>query len=478
MPSVVDMAMVIGPTQPATLAVIIFADLNHADQAINARGTAGALFLTLVLAAIACVTLLVLRMLRPLLRTFLARGPSQAALSRTPGMTLLAIFALTYSAVVLVLAIMSVAGHWPFPQLLPEHFRADAWRQLIAAPAPPLQCDARPRHVGKCLGLAFWVRDGKRRFRRFVTFAAIAALGLPALLIAAASTGCSSPSASPAPRRVCSAHLAFVSPMCSSFSKAPIAHSTRAIAPSPSALNTTRLASGCASRRRSSAGPSRGRRRSACVSMRNSCRRSWSPSAATPHCRWRRDGLRRQPGAHRRLCAALALPTPPLRLYRRGVVRTAALGTVMSDLENVAILLDGLPLIGPFRHGSGRRHRDADGAGGSGKSSCLYVAGDLETLSQAAAASSRWRASQRHGAEARRIGRLFPDDLLFPLTVAADLLFGLPRGPRPIAKPGCAPPHPRPNRGFENRPRTRCRVAALAHRLVRASSPIPMPCCR
>jgi putative thiamine transport system permease protein len=49
--SVVDMALVIGPTQPPPLAIIAFADLNHADQAINARGAAGALFLTLVLAA-------------------------------------------------------------------------------------------------------------------------------------------------------------------------------------------------------------------------------------------------------------------------------------------------------------------------------------------------------------------------------------------------------------------------------------------
>lgn len=184
--SVVDMALVIGPTQPATLAVIVFADLNHADQANNGRGAAGALFLTLVLAAIVCLTLLVLRMLRPLLRAFLARGPSQAALSRTPGMTLLAIFALIYAAVVLVLAIMSVAGHWPFPQLLPEHFRADAWRQLIAAPAPALASVMLAIATSaSALGLAIlWFEAASESFDRFVTFAAIAALGLPALLIA------------------------------------------------------------------------------------------------------------------------------------------------------------------------------------------------------------------------------------------------------------------------------------------------------
>jgi putative thiamine transport system permease protein len=184
--SVVDMALVIGPTEPPTLAVIVFADLNHADQAINGRGTAGALFLTLVLAAIVCVTLLVLRMLRPLLRVFLARGPSQAALSQTPGMTLLAIFALIYAAVVFVLAIMSVAGHWPFPQLLPEHFKADAWRQLIAAPAPALASVllAIATSASALVFAILWFETASESLDRFVIFAAIAALGLPALLIA------------------------------------------------------------------------------------------------------------------------------------------------------------------------------------------------------------------------------------------------------------------------------------------------------
>ena len=47
--SVVDVALAIGPTQPPPLSVIIWSDLNNADPAFNARGTAGALFLTAVL---------------------------------------------------------------------------------------------------------------------------------------------------------------------------------------------------------------------------------------------------------------------------------------------------------------------------------------------------------------------------------------------------------------------------------------------
>ncbi|MGQ0486624.1 MAG: hypothetical protein ACT4SY_14895 [Hyphomicrobiales bacterium] len=184
--SVVDMALVIGPTQPSTFAVIVFADLNHADQAINARGTAGALFLTLVLAAVACLTLLAARILRPMFRAFLTRGPSPATMSRAPGMALLTAFALIYVAVLSVLAIMSISGHWPFPQLLPEHFKWDAWQQLIAVPAPALASLALAFATSaSALALAIlWFETASEGFDRFVTLAAIAALGLPALLIA------------------------------------------------------------------------------------------------------------------------------------------------------------------------------------------------------------------------------------------------------------------------------------------------------
>lgn len=50
--SVVDMAIAIGPTQPPPLQLVIWSDLNSAIATINERGTAGAIFLALVLAAI------------------------------------------------------------------------------------------------------------------------------------------------------------------------------------------------------------------------------------------------------------------------------------------------------------------------------------------------------------------------------------------------------------------------------------------
>lgn len=74
------------------------------------------------------------------------------------------------------------------------------------------------------------------------------------------------------------------------------------------------------------------------------------------------------------------------------------------------------------------------GQSGAGKSTLLsFIAGDLE------AAFSATGTLSLHGAtldqlppEARHIGRLFQDDLLFPhLTVGENLLFGMARGARP-----------------------------------------------
>ena len=72
------------------------------------------------------------------------------------------------------------------------------------------------------------------------------------------------------------------------------------------------------------------------------------------------------------------------------------------------------------------------GGSGSGKSTLLsFIAGDLDPLFTAAGGVSLDGVSLGGlPPEARHIGRLFQDDLLFPhLTVAENLLFGMPRGP-------------------------------------------------
>lgn len=104
-------------------------------------------------------------------------------------------------------------------------------------------------------------------------------------------------------------------------------------------------------------------------------------------------------------------------------------------LEQVSIALAGRPLIAAFSLGIAPGETvTLMGASGSGKSTLLsFIAGDLEAPFTATG-SVVLDGAEVGGQppETRHIGRLFQDDLLFPhLTVAENLLFGMPRGPRP-----------------------------------------------
>ena len=73
------------------------------------------------------------------------------------------------------------------------------------------------------------------------------------------------------------------------------------------------------------------------------------------------------------------------------------------------------------------------GASGTGKSTLLsFIAGDLEApFTGLGGVALEGHDLAGVPPERRRIGRLFQDDLLFPhLTVAENLLFGMPRGTR------------------------------------------------
>ena len=103
-------------------------------------------------------------------------------------------------------------------------------------------------------------------------------------------------------------------------------------------------------------------------------------------------------------------------------------------LEQVSIRLAGRPLIAPFSLEVARGEIvTLMGASGSGKSTLLsFIAGDLERpFTASGRVSLDGTALDGRAPEKRHIGRLFQDDLLFPhLTVAENLLFGVPRGPR------------------------------------------------
>lgn len=131
--TVVEMALVIGPASPPTLAVLAWQWLQDADLATNAQGAAagGVLVLAVLVSALLWQGVQALARRRSQQasgRCGRAPGPER---SRLPwGAWLLAS---VYVTVLLALAVGSVAGIWAFPALWPEAFTTQAWHSVWAS---------------------------------------------------------------------------------------------------------------------------------------------------------------------------------------------------------------------------------------------------------------------------------------------------------------------------------------------------------
>jgi putative thiamine transport system permease protein len=141
--TVVDMALVIGPASPPTLAVLAWQWLQDADLAVNAQGAAagGALALLVLAAALGVQAG---QPARGRARTDGSRGrPASTTAATRAGAGRVLLVAL-YLAVLAALAVGSVAGLWPFPRLWPEALTLQAWQSVWSSGAT----------VGTTLGLA------------------------------------------------------------------------------------------------------------------------------------------------------------------------------------------------------------------------------------------------------------------------------------------------------------------------------------
>ncbi|WP_298827373.1 ABC transporter permease subunit [uncultured Piscinibacter sp.] len=130
--SVVDMALVLGPTRPPTLAQLAWQWLLDADAATNAKGAAAALLIALVVAAGALLAVAAARTLRPWLRARQLRGdrPVHAPLAGLMR-PLAGSGAVLYVGVLALLAFVSVASVWSFPSLVPQTVSSDAWAMVF-----------------------------------------------------------------------------------------------------------------------------------------------------------------------------------------------------------------------------------------------------------------------------------------------------------------------------------------------------------
>lgn len=185
--TVVDMALVIGPTQPPVLSVVVWRDLNHADAAVNARGLAGAMFLTMVLAALMGLALLLWRGVRGFLRRVYVTGPSSLPapwrLARLTGVAI----CLAYGLTAALLVVMSFAARWPYPSLWPQSFRLSAWFQVFSSSGSlmlSLGLALMTMILAIVLAVLWFETQPQSRDRWFLGLALLV-LGLPQIVLAA-----------------------------------------------------------------------------------------------------------------------------------------------------------------------------------------------------------------------------------------------------------------------------------------------------
>lgn len=139
--SVVDVAMILGPSTPPTLAVQTLRWMNDPDLSMRFQAAAAALTQgLLVLAALALWRAGEITFAR-LGRAWVQSGrrgsaPAETALRMLAG-TLGALVALALFAGIASLALWSVAGSWSFPATLPETLSARTWTRHGPALASP-----------------------------------------------------------------------------------------------------------------------------------------------------------------------------------------------------------------------------------------------------------------------------------------------------------------------------------------------------
>lgn len=129
--SVVDMAIILGPNTPPTLAVLVWRWLTDPDVALQARGSAAALVLLLMLLLAAAVA-------RGLWRWRQTHHPDpdgrRTATRVRPWLNLHTPLFMTGYAVLAVLLLWSLAETWFFPALWPDSLSWQSWRNADWTP--------------------------------------------------------------------------------------------------------------------------------------------------------------------------------------------------------------------------------------------------------------------------------------------------------------------------------------------------------
>ena len=182
--SVVDLAAVLGPNQPPTLAGIVWSDINSARVENNLRGAAGAMMLAIAALVVMVAVQIALHSARRSFRNYLSRGPSLKSLPHfLPMFKWRSIFGI-FIASGMVLAVMSFAQRWTFPALVPQVMNSSVWFQIFDRPDALITSLA----LGvSCFSVSLvilmgWFEAAPAKYDRGVLALSLISLGLPALL--------------------------------------------------------------------------------------------------------------------------------------------------------------------------------------------------------------------------------------------------------------------------------------------------------
>lgn len=138
--SVVDMALILGPTLPPTLSVSILSWFNDPDITRRFMASAAAVLqLGVTLAALLCWWLLE-QLAHLMTHNWLTNGSRERGeiALRVVGRSALLLSSMTALAALVGLGLFSLAGFWRFPELLPQMLTLDHWQRSAPMLAKPL----------------------------------------------------------------------------------------------------------------------------------------------------------------------------------------------------------------------------------------------------------------------------------------------------------------------------------------------------
>jgi putative thiamine transport system permease protein len=184
--TVVDMALVLGPTRPPTLAVLAWQWLLDADAALNRQGAAAAVLLAVVVALVAWLVQRLGHAAHPLLMRRWTRGdrPPQQPV---PPTLLPRLGAAVYIGVLAMLVFVSFAGVWSFPALLPQAWSLAPWTTVFARTATLADTTLlalASATTGLVLAVA-WMETTPSHWDRRAAFAVFAPMLVPGVLLVA-----------------------------------------------------------------------------------------------------------------------------------------------------------------------------------------------------------------------------------------------------------------------------------------------------